>query len=371
MDSEREVMATARKPITDPLAQDYVAWRRGVLWLATVTMSIHALVSFFAWLDDIKVDVDGAQLTAMGLDGVGGILKFVGSALYWRIPLTAVLVFLAARHWADVKVSRRYTRYAGILYFLSAVVLSIIPWTSFVGDATAGAGNEQLTQMRMFFGMMAGLSLFAYVAPVPIGVLSGVVRSSLVLKTLLPESPATGWGAVLYLPIYVLLMVSLLVIVMQAVGGVLLTAGLGCILAGAVVYLMNAKQIVRPCTDAEVTSKVMTVHNRARWYTGGGLLLIAAFALQSMEKLGMSEDDAYLKIAEFGIGIWSGILLMTVVAADFILAVISANQKLGQGFQGTALASDLDRKIEALKNVGLTSFATPARTSTMERPDIR
>ena len=87
MDSEREVMATARKPITDPLAQDYVAWRRGVLWLATVTMSIHALVSFFAWLDDIKVDVDGAQLTAMGLDGVGGILKFVGSALYRRIQI--------------------------------------------------------------------------------------------------------------------------------------------------------------------------------------------------------------------------------------------------------------------------------------------
>ena len=105
-------------------------------------------------------------------------------------------------------------------------------------------------------------------------------------------------------------------------------------------------------------------------YNLTGLFLFAVFAFESMTKMNMSEEDAALKIAEFGVGIWSGILLMTVVAADFILAVISANQKLGQSFQGSALSTHLDRKIEALKNVGLTSFATPARTSAMERPDL-
>jgi hypothetical protein len=281
LDDEREALAGARKPIKDAMAQDYVAWRRAVLWLAALTMAIHAVISFFGWLDDL--DVDLSELEARGLTGTETILKFLGSALYWRIPITAVLIFVAAKNWTDVKDSRRFARYAGILYFLSAIVLAVIPWSSFTGGD--GMSEQLLVAARVTFGAIAGLSLFVYVAPVPIGVLSGVVRSSMVLKTLLPESPATGWGAVLYLPIYLLVIVSLMVVVMQIAGGMELTIGLACILASALTILMKAKDIVRPCSVAELPTRVLAVRNKARLFTTAGVILIVVFALDAMIKI--------------------------------------------------------------------------------------
>lgn len=363
LSAERDALRTARKPIENPLAQDYAAWRRAILYLAAVTMTIHAVVSFFGWIEQLDTDTSGLDMAGMG--DMGAITKFVSSALYLRIPATAVLIILAARQWTDVKASRRHTRIAGIVYFLSAVAIAAIPWTSLAGEGQAGMPTEA----RMGMGLIFGLMLFAYVAPVPIAVLSGVFRSSMVLKTLLPESPAAGWGAIIYLPIYLLVIVSLMVVLMQMMGGLMLTLGLASLLGGAIIYLKHAKSIVKPCSDAEVDGRIVSVRSKALLFTAIGIFLIIAFAWDTMEKMGMEEGDIMLQILQFGIGVWSGILLMTVVAADFILAVVSANLSLGRSFHGTELANSLENKIDALKNVGLTSFATPATTGTMRTVD--
>ena len=45
IEAERTALAAQKKSITDPLAQDYVAWRRAALWVAGVVLSIGLLLT--------------------------------------------------------------------------------------------------------------------------------------------------------------------------------------------------------------------------------------------------------------------------------------------------------------------------------------
>ncbi|HEB53452.1 MAG TPA: hypothetical protein ENI87_09385, partial [bacterium] len=114
-DEERAELTATEHPVTHALAQDYAAWRRAVLWVAGVMLSIGVLIALLnhqsAAEDIAEGAANGRELTEFErannlaqveqtfgrgnlelLDGLLGFLLFVKVAV-------AVFAIMAALQW--------------------------------------------------------------------------------------------------------------------------------------------------------------------------------------------------------------------------------------------------------------------------------
>jgi len=77
-DDERQQMAKAPQPIADPLAQDYVAWRRAALWVGGVLLGVGAILGLVEH-QGIAEQFTRAQLAQQGQQAGGVDLQNASS----------------------------------------------------------------------------------------------------------------------------------------------------------------------------------------------------------------------------------------------------------------------------------------------------
>jgi hypothetical protein len=363
--AEREALRLARRPTTFPLAQDYVAWRRGVLWIVVLVLFIHAVFGLVSLIDVLTAEV-GDEVQDLALrqaqETTQSILKWVMSLLYLRLPVALVLFFHAARAWTELKASRRAARQAWMVMVLAPVALSVIPFSAFTSADGLTEGMRQ--SLNRLTGLLVGLILVPQVAPIVVGLMNGVIRSSMVLKTLLPESAAPGWGVVFAAPVYTVVLLTMMVVVNQISGTLLLPLGLACLIAGPVLYLRSARDLVLPCRTEEVTRKVRDIRRRSSVFTGVGLALFFYTAHEHMQM-------SVWKLLDVGSALLASSLAFTLVGADFLLALISKSHRQAKAFHSSDLAPELDLKFEGLGAVGLLKLQTEPATAMMARPDLQ
>ena len=96
-DEERALLASASPPVTSPIAQDYAAWRRSVLWVAAVSLIIHALFELFG-MHSLAEDL-GPQLAAAIRVANLGAVDSLSRAVVIVLCVGAGLTLLAAVAW--------------------------------------------------------------------------------------------------------------------------------------------------------------------------------------------------------------------------------------------------------------------------------
>jgi hypothetical protein len=345
-EEEKQALATARVPITGHLSQDYAAWRRGLLWIALVLIGIRFVFELIDWIGDV-----------LGMEGSGSpvtVAQILGTILFLIVPVSGVFLFFATQKWTDLKRSRKHARTAYLIMLVTPFVLSVVPWASL-----AGAKGGQVQAL----GSLYGAWLFIFVAPATIALCAGVVRSSMVIKTLVPESPSPGWAAVLFGPIFVLILLALTVFVNQIGGSLLLLAALVCIMLAPLVFILKADQVVRGHTEEEVTKVIGPIRKTYLGLMLAGLVLLVIWFF----------DDAggdfvlFIRlIASFAFSF----LLLTVVASDFILALLHNSFVRAKEYFASDLATSLEQKFEALGSVGLTKMKLSYATQEISQADL-
>lgn len=362
---ERELLASSVQPIANAMVQDFMAWRRSMLWFGAAFVGLYAVLLCF--VERTVEGVLGAEFELareqgllepgmsryqfvdqpIQLIGVGNvaILDTIQMILFVSVLVSAVLLIVAAASWRNLRLSRRWGMWAWGLMFASPFAVSLAPITMFMNFAHVDPLERDATRLMM--EMMLALSMFMSTTPVAIALFPGIIRSAIALKTLLPESTSPGWIAVIMAPLYIVFLLVLAGVMIQLSGDMLLVGSVLCFIAGAVNYLWRAHEITRPHDQAEISAVISSVKKTTGVCNLIGIILAGMFLIR-MPKLGW--DDAL----RFMVGAGGSVILMTIVATDLMLSLVHKGYQQSQQFAGSDLQPPLDQKFAALSQAGLT-----------------
>jgi hypothetical protein len=173
------------------------------------------------------------------------------------------------------------------------------------------------------------------------------MRSSLTLKTLLPEASAPGWLTVVLAPFLAGFLMLVLCLLSQIEGSFVLIAATALLVVGPCVYVARARDLVRPHTADEVSRVVGGVRRTALAIHGAGFLLLVVY-LVDLDALPLRT------LVHLGLEALGGVLLTMVAISDITLALLAFSQRQGATFQASALRQDYERRLTALASAGLT-----------------
>lgn len=359
-EAERTALAAHKKPITDPLAQDYVAWRRAALWVAGVVLSIGLLLTVIQHqpIAEAMAETFGPQATVeQVVTAVGAAnVALLDDLQYFDLLLKACiagLVLYAAHSWQLVNRSRSVARWAWIAALLIPLAVAAWPWASSLDfshlDQTNAFGQrigDSSLAKRSFATFFASLTLVT-LGPKLLALFPGIMRSSLTLKTLLPEATAPGWLTVVFAPFMAGFLLLLLCLLSQTEGSLVAIAAILLLAIGPCVYVRRARDLVRPHSAAEVTTIVRGVRKQALLFSGAGLvlMLVYLFSNESLPKLTLT----HVLVEALG-----SVLLTMVAISDITLALLAFSQRQGATFQTSELKVAYEQRLQALGAAGLT-----------------
>lgn len=238
------------------MARNFLAWRRSLLWISGVTLTLTGLFS----LADLK-DVGGKDTPLI-------IWAILVSLPVTRL-LAGVLALRAALCWTRIKETRRMTRLCWICTFVFPFLIALVPIAPFLDDRDYDA------QSKVGVGLMFGVVYLIALPPLVFGLFSGLVRSSLTLKTLLPESPMPGRIAVIVSPIFSLVFLILPIACVQA-QELLLSIALGCMSIAPLGLTWNATSLTMSVSAEGLVAGFGKARRVSRLFNTIGL---GAFAL--------------------------------------------------------------------------------------------
>jgi hypothetical protein len=174
------------------------------------------------------------------------------------------------------------------------------------------------------------------------------MRSSMALKTLLPEAAAPGWLTVVFAPFLAGFLLLVLSFLSQSQGSWVLLAAMLSLCAAPVIYVRRAADLVRPHTAEEVGAVVGGIRRLggATNTIGYGLLIWYLFDFDEL-----SWTTAIHMLLEAG----GGILMTMVVISDITIALLAFSQRQGALFQGSGLRAAYEHRLQALSGAGLTN----------------
>lgn len=373
LDSERKELMAARPPVEDALAQDYAAWRRSLLWIACVALATVGILEALLYESQAE-QIERATRTALEARGdtnaaeqarhsaeqiansIGRenleILDGIFAILIFPMLIGAVLCAIAARRWCDLRTSRRRARLAFLINFLTPFCLAIFPVKEMMDYQQMTPAARQA--MTAVLGIQMGLYYFMLIGPRSIALFPGVIRSSMTIKTLLPESPMPGWAVALAAPLYTVFLLVIFTTVNQMYGNFLLLTGIACLVLAPLVFLRRRKSLLRPHTAEEVSAVVGRLRRSAGLANLLGVVFLGAFLF----------DVEFMRVGDvikFALSIVGNVVLLTVVGADFMLALLYAGHEQAHALHESKLEASLESRFEGLEEAGLTALRPTAR----------
>lgn len=386
---ESEKLTFSRTPISSSLVQSYAAWRRSALWIATAALLLHAVV-LFASFERTETSVRRnarksaeelvkqqrkqmeAQNPAFAFQQINeeqrrrqereqvktienNTVKQLGKSnlqlvdtLVWlgHTGLIAgiILVLFSAVFWADLRRSRLLSRIGWSVMFFVPILLAFLPASSLMEFGHIDDPTVRKTVTRTL-GVAIGLSVFVGLGAKVIAIFPGVIRSSMSLKTLLPESATPGWIVAMIAPLYALVLLLMLLTANQIGGSVFLLLGAICLTIAPAVYIVCAKALVRPRGPKGVSSVVNRIRLTAVGFNVLGIVFVSIFVID-LELLEFSD------VVNFVLGLIGSVLLLTVVVSDLVVSLLRAGYLQSQDFQESRLRENLDRRFAALAEIG-------------------
>ena len=356
-EDERTALRSSEPPVSDALAQDYAAWRRSILWLASVLMVASVVLALFSFQTFESALVEGeienaeaAGHTATEDEARTAVRRVWGTSnletlgtLQWLdlliVVLSASFTILGVRSWRTVGASHKWARRAACVWILVPVLMALIPWSGLLDFGHLPA--EQARAMKASLGVILGIAMTMFVAPKLLSLFPGTIRSAILLKTLVPETGVPGWVIVICAPMYVIALVLGVSAITQVQGDALLVFGVIFLLLAPISYLRYLPSLLRPL-DTETAAKRMRAARRVAYVLnalGGLLLLIFVF---QMDMVGFWDVCKLLVVAG------GGFLLLMVVGSDFMVRVVKVTHDHGTALYGSEAGSRLGARLAAL-----------------------
>jgi hypothetical protein len=334
---ERALLAASPTPITHPVAQDFAAWRHSLLWVAAGAALLNA-VSQLVGFNPLAESVPAAARDAIGVANLA-LVDNASRALLIVLFIGTFLVAVAALTWRHPRGSGLLARIGWLVMFLTPLVLAGVPYTRLMD--LSHLPEQAKEQVSTSLGAALALGVFFNVGPRAVALFPGIIRSSLAVKTLLPESSVPGWAVATIAPLYVVFLWVLVTGLLQTQASFFLLGGLACLTLSPLVFVLRRRALIRPQTPHDAARIVTTTKRIAGIFGTAGFILVAIFLLRR------PQIDAFDLLA-FISGVLSNVLLLTVVGADALLRVIRSAHEVSGAFHNSALAETLGDKLNAL-----------------------
>lgn len=334
-DDERAALRAAPRPQTDPLVQDYLAWRRSLCWVALVCAvagCIDSVVSFF------QIDTGPESPTT----GFAAFLQLVWLAS--RAFLAYALV-RAALGWTDPRGSRGRLRLGWAVALFVPLLTLQLPLADLVikdrwGEIEREAGAEQLAQVHAVREVQQNLVrfLFAFQAfflamPGILSMFPGAIRAGLLMKSLLPGRSMGAVLTALLAPIYAVLIIVLMTTFQQVGSSAWFLVGTLLLCLAPLASARGAWALVPPLTPDEATQRLHLGRGLPRFlsFAGLALLLVGLFQVKFFGVALAGGSDAMLHWFRLVVmGVWFVAMLSTytVVSADALLGGMALSDQV-------------------------------------------
>ncbi len=324
-EDERRRLGGGNEPVESPLAQDYASWRRSLLMICILVLGISAFFN----ITDVWTVLDSRDTH---------VIRKIQAALLLLFQFGGVfLCFLAAIKWGELRRSRSLARFAWLVQFVGPFLVFLVPMSLFV--------DEDLVLLQL------GLAAVVSLAPKIFGLFPGLIRCSLTVKTLLPETSAPGWLGIIIAPFYMLFLAVATIAAVQ-MSQLMLGIGFGLLAAQMGVVIWQAKRLLHPCEQMEAAAGVRAIKRTQLIFQIAGIACIVIFLVRTVEFDWSAVNSLVLFVFSF-IG---NVTLLTVVMSDFMLGMIRQGQLQAEAFAGTPLAKSLANRLDDLASCGLTDL---------------
>eukprot|EP01113_Clastostelium_recurvatum_P048580 TRINITY_DN8886_c0_g1_i3.p1 TRINITY_DN8886_c0_g1~~TRINITY_DN8886_c0_g1_i3.p1 ORF type:complete len:485 (-),score=74.51 TRINITY_DN8886_c0_g1_i3:27-1481(-) len=327
--SEDEVKVLHDRGIGGKYAHNFLVWRRSSIYLIILPLLVR-VVLYAATRIGPRTDANELNKELGGfLDA--GMLQVMFDA-DWAIQIARVLIqFLAicaygaaAVFWDNYKVSRALIRVAWLIFFLSPFMTSLIPYYNYIdiNPTFNPAGNNPDPQVqalaatligimrpyvKLYFGASFGVYLFVEVGPPAIMLFLSFYRTSLKLRSLMPQNPLFGYLCA-FIPLLTAPLVWLSIMVLiQIIGNYLLLVGLLVFCLAPLVFVVFRAYTINPTDSATAVA-------RSKWVSRAFLLMVLIAAALII---------AYVATTRDAVGIIKQVLGNPMSMADRILAIIA------------------------------------------------
>lgn len=364
-------------------ALQYVCWRRSAIWIALAALAIalvFGLISFVEALgrtdedlyrqfseaqieqaeksmkerglssekiaEAIRKDVEKGAPLIRDLNTIGSSLE---TLLFLATAGAVAFLAMAGLRWDHIESSRKALRFALLSALGVPLACSLVPWNMMVdAERLEGLGQrlQDVEQFRTATGLLVAMTLFTKVGPAVIGMCAGVIRGAMTLKTLLPESFLPGWTVLAFAPVYAVLMITVIVLVHQMQGDLVLLLGVGALIASPMSYVLMGEGILAPMSGEEASSKIQEGRKRATGFYLLGAVLISIWMFESTD-LGVVDAISFL-FSAIGTA-----LLISTAAADLQIQLIGSSWRQLDDLKSSELADNLEHKLEELSGADL------------------
>ena len=194
-----------------------------------------------------------------------------------------------------------------------------------------------------------GLTAMILLTPKVFGLFPGLIRCSLTIKTLLPESSTPGWLGIIIAPTYTLFLAVATITAIQATQ-MFMAAGLAMMMIGMLTVVFKAKGLLKPAEQADASRSVRDIKRKQLIFQ---LIGFACFMVAFWENI----DFAFIINASlFIFSFIANVTLLTLVMSDFMLGMIRQGQLQANAFAGTPLEKSLADRLADLEACGLTNL---------------
>jgi len=337
LDDERQQMLAARPAISDPTQQAFFAWRRSVLFMAALLMIPVALLHA---IENLDFD-EGTPEVFKTLTGARVAIEIGFTLFLWtQVP-----------RWTRWRRQSRALAWGWLIYFLSPFAIFLYPLASaFDYSELAESGPEAVRAAKLAVGLLIGGSAFVQLAPKIISLLQGMIRASIATKNLFPGSAAPGWLMVLAAPLYMIVFYVFVLLPYHFSGSELVVVGMLLVLGAKGSLVRAGLRLTRPMTGdvaRTTTSRAQTI-----WMT----LLIAGAGCIIGGLWDLVSRASPLTLVGFGLTMGANILVLTLIAADGMIAGL--DRARGVTPDERALAEEVHGQIAAFTIAG--SHEAPA-----------
>jgi hypothetical protein len=334
---EAEKAALAPAGVTGDAGQRYQTWRRSVLWLAAAPAALGALlgaISEIVWMTGNM----GIPLSALGV--MAHLFRMI---VLFLLPAGVVLGVL---NWAKPKFSRMVVQGAWVLTWLLLLLYSLVPFGWMVGlpDIPRGGRGPSAAELSMGFGVIGTILSLLALAPYFLSIVPGVIRASIAVKTLVPESALPGW-VLLGLAVPYSMATLLAAVPLFGQFSIIMSAVAILFLGAPLIYLLAASYLLRVgAAPADRKSLVMLQFA----YLGASALAVIILVVSIVANAGASgipwfqSFEALMEYLAFS-------LTTTVVAADCIAGLLVADWRGQQAFAKSPEAAGFEQRLTQLE----------------------
>tara|TARA_B100001123_G_scaffold294317_1_gene328127 strand:- start:4460 stop:5836 length:1377 start_codon:yes stop_codon:yes gene_type:complete len=332
---ENVQLQAAIPPIHAKDAGNYLAWRRALLWIAGICIGVATLFSLIA-------------LGNFGEDAPG-ILWFVTLMQIAAQAGGCVLAILAATSWTKVERTRKLARLSWACMFFVPFAVALIPLTVFISSKEFKGDDKNMLSLLLAAKYLIDL------LPVVFGLFPGLIRSSLSLKTLLPEATMPGWITLVIAPIYALFFLVGMVVSMQLLSLMEFNAfiafvGFTGLFIAPLMLVFHAKDINSPADAKDLDSTLGRVRSKMKT---PGLIGMGAFVVLV---LNLDMDISFEGFIRFAANLIANVLLVTVAFSDILLGLFKTAFDREEALREGPLAKSLANRFKELDELGLTDL---------------